>query len=341
MPGTPGASQIRSNQPGASTKSQLVGTGSSSAGASNQPTPKKPVGNWSSPIAYPSDLNEGHADYVQFKFFDYLAPYQGATAGGGTGYVNDYNGPFAKGALGEGGLSPANQYPIISLYLPEDLSTSYAATWGGRQFGPLAGIGLGIAGTVMNAGNAQAAKDNAAKLAQQTPGMVQGAIPYIGARLVSEAMNNIPGMGGNVQANDILATTRGEILNPNTEVLYQGPELRTFNLNFKMVARNKAESENIKKICTTFKKAALPSGLSQTPNLISVPKIVKVTFKHKKSDHPYLTQYKCAAIGNVSINYTPDGAWASYVSGAPVAVTLGLQFTELKLVYSEDIDKGF
>ena len=33
--------------------------------------------------------------------------------------------------------------------------------------------------------------------------------------------------------------------------------------------------------------------------------------------------------------------WASYVGGAPVAVTLGLQFTELKLVYSEDIDEGF
>jgi hypothetical protein len=287
-------------------------------------------------ISYPSDLSEGHGDYVQFRFLTYEPPYRSGNTPGpntdATKFINQYNGSFA-----DGNLNSASNYPIISLYLPEDLSTSYAATWGGRQFGPLAGIGLGIAGTVMNADNAQSAKDNAAKLAQQTPGMVQGAIPYIGAGLVAAAMNNIPGMGGNVQPNDILATTRGEILNPNTEVLYQGPELRTFNLNFKMVARNKAESETIKKICTTFKKAALPSGLSQTPNLISVPKIVKVTFKHKESDHPYLTQYKCAAIGNVSINYTPDGAWASYVTGAPVAVTLGLQFAELKLVYSEDI----
>jgi hypothetical protein len=340
MPGTPGPN-IGKTQSGASTKSQLVGSGSSSAGASKQPTPKKPVGNWSSPISYPSDLKENHADYVQFKFYDYLAPYQGATAGGGKGYVNNYNGPFAKGVLGEGGLSPANQYPVISLYLPEDLSTSYAATWGGRQFGPLAGLGLSAAGAVMNAGDEGAAKREAEHFAQQVPGMVQGAIPYIGARLVSEAMNRIPGMGGNVQANDILASTRGEILNPNTEVLYQGPELRTFNLNFKMVARNKPESVAIKTICDTFKKASLPAGKSNTPNLIGVPKIVKVTFKHKSADHPYLTQYKCAAIGNVSINYTPDGAWASYVTGAPVAVTLGLQFAELKLVYSEDIDEGF
>jgi hypothetical protein len=335
MPGTPGPN-IGKTQSGASTKSQLVGSGSSSAGASKQPTPKKPVGNWSSPISYPSDLNEGHSDYVQFKFFDYLAPYQGAYTGG-KDYVHQYNGAFAEG----NGLSPANQYPVISLYLPEDLSTSYAATWGGRQFGPLAGIGLGLAGSVMNADDDKAAKANAEQFKQQVPGMVQGAIPYIGAGLVAAAMNNIPGMGGNVQPNDILASTRGEILNPNTEVLYQGPELRTFNLNFKMVARNKLESESIRNICTTFKKAALPSGLSQTPNLISVPKIVKVTFKHKTKDHPYLTQYKCAGIGNVSINNTPDGAWASYVTGAPVAVTLGLQFTELKLVYSEDIDEGF
>jgi hypothetical protein len=290
-------------------------------------------------LRYPNDLNNTHSDWVRFQFFKYDAPYKTGNSltpnSNVSQFLNQYNGKFAKGTFG------SSELPDIAMYMPEDLSTSYAAKWGGREFGPLASLGLSAAGAVMNATDEGAAKRAAEQLKQQVPGMVKGAIPYIGAGLAAAAMNNIPGMGGNVQANDILASTRGEILNPNTEVLYQGPELRTFNLNFKMVARNEGESETIKKICNTFKKAALPSGLSQTPNLISVPKIVKVTFKHKGSDHPYLTQYKCAGIGNVSINNTPDGAWASYVTGAPVAVTLGLQFTELKLVYSEDIDEGF
>jgi len=293
------------------------------------------------PLKYPGDLAESNADYVSFKFFKYAPPYKGgagggASAGGGTGYVNTYNGAFENGE----GLEPAS-LPIIVMYMPEDLSTSYSQTWGGREFGPLAGLGLSLAGGVMNAGDKGAMTAAATAFGTKLNDTIGGVMPYMGASLVSAAMNKIPGMGGSVTANDILASTRGEILNPNTEVLYQGQGLRNFNLNFKMLARSKAESDIIKNICATFKKASLPIGKDKAQNLIGVPNIVKVKFKHKSGDHPYLTQYKCCGIGNVSINYTPDGAYATYTNGAPVVVSLGLQFQELKLVYSEDIDKGF
>ena len=292
-------------------------------------------------LKYPGDIAEGNGDYVSFEFFDYAPPYKGGTGGGATpaaggAYVNSYNGAFENGE----GLEPSGLSTII-MYMPEDLSTSYAQRWGGREFGPLAGLGLSLAGGVMNAGNGGAAAAAAADFGNKLSGTIGGVMPYIGAGLVAAAMNKIPGMGGSVLPNDILASTRGEILNPNTEVLYQGPTLRNFSLNFKMLARSSAEADIIRNICTTFKKASLPRGKDTAQNLIGVPNIVKVRFKHKTQDHPYLTQFKCCGIGNVQINYTPDGAYATYTTGAPVAVTLGLQFQELKLVYSEDIDKGF
>lgn len=162
-------------------------------------------------------------------------------------------------------------------------------------------------------------------------------------------MNSIPGFGGGVTSNDILASTKGKILNPNTEVLYQGPQLRTFSLNFKMVPRTDDEARLIKRICTQFKRASLPTGSSgNEKNLIGVPKVVGVTFmsappnsNKAASKNEWVSQYKISALGGVDINYTPDGSWSTYRDGSPVATQLTLQFQELKLIYEQDVDSGY
>ena len=51
----------------------------------------------------------------------------------------------------------------------------------------------------------------------------------------------------------------------------------------------------------------------------------------------YVTQYKPCAITGVEINHTPDGAWAAYKGGAPVATELKIAFKELKLIFSQEI----
>ena len=316
-------------------------TGAGSTKPATPATPAKAAGKWKPAVRYPSDIAHGTGDYVLFQFYDYKPPYDGTKAGNAPNqsqnqYVYKYNGAFDDG----NGLAKANDYPEIIMYMPEDISASYKSNWGGRTFGPLAGMGLDLAGSVMNA-DAGGMSNAANTFGNEMKNITNGALPYIGATAVAAAMNIIPGMGGNISANDILASTRGEILNPNTEVLYSGPELRTFDLNFKMLARNKQESDDIRNICTTFKKASLAQGNKKSSIMIGVPKIVKVTFKHKNDRNKYITQYKCSAIGAVNINYTPDGSWATYTNSAPVAVGLKLSFQELKLVYSEDIDKGF
>ena len=51
-------------------------------------------------------------------------------------------------------------------------------------------------------------------------------------------------------------------------------------------------------------------------------------------------QYKMCAITNVDVNYTPDGAWATYGDGTPVATTLSLSLQETKLLFAEDVIRG-
>ena len=39
-------------------------------------------------------------------------------------------------------------------------------------------------------------------------------------------------------------------------------------------------------------------------------------------------------------SYTPDGSWATYGDGAPVAIQLTVSFQETKLLFSEDVAGG-
>ena len=50
-----------------------------------------------------------------------------------------------------------------------------------------------------------------------------------------------------------------------------------------------------------------------------------------------LPRFKMCALTSSDINYTPDGTYATYLDGQPVAVGLQLSFQETKIVFSEEI----
>ena len=53
--------------------------------------------------------------------------------------------------------------------------------------------------------------------------------------------------------------------------------------------------------------------------------------------HPHQVQFKPCAISNEEVPYTPDGTFATYSDGAPVAVELRLSFMETKVVFAQEI----
>ena len=56
--------------------------------------------------------------------------------------------------------------------------------------------------------------------------------------------------------------------------------------------------------------------------------------------HPYVTQFKPSAITGFDVSYTPDGAWATYKDGSPVATTISISFKELKMLYAEELNQS-
>ena len=74
---------------------------------------------------------------------------------------------------------------------------------------------------------------------------------------------------------------------------------------------------------------------------IGLPDLCQVVFMQGAGMHPVLPKFKMCAITDVSVNYTPDGSYATYGDGQPVAIELGLTFQETKMVFQEDIEQGF
>jgi len=301
-------------------------------------------------IRYPDDIGAGNSDYMMFEFMDYVPPFNSKVALGNAASYDAYNSSINK-------LTRNTTWPQIILYMPEGLSVSYKANWDGKKFGNIAAGVLSAAGAAAG-GNVEkffkALGETASDTAKRAP-------TQIGAGAVSAIISGIT--GDSVSTNDIFSSVGGQILNPNAELIFGGHDLRTFTFSYKLVPYNLTEAKIIFDkggIIHAFKKAMLPSfesgdfttgkgsdfstvnkGESSAIGFIKNPKIVQPYFMSGSSTHPYLPRLKPCTITDFDVNYTADGVYASHVGGYPAAAEISISFIESKLVYSEDIDKGF
>lgn len=133
--------------------------------------------------------------------------------------------------------------------------------------------------------------------------------------------------------NNVLARTDNIILNPNLELLFQGPQLRPFTFQFKMSAREKPEAEQVKKIIKYF-KYHMAVRQETTGLFLKAPNVFEIEYQYGTSTpHPGLNLIKKCALTNCSVDYTPLGTYATYEDGTMVAYTLSLQFQELEPIY--------
>ena len=293
-------------------------------------------------IAFNSDT-----DYVVFQFGKYKPPFsQEAASPGEDAYVG-YNASINDLEIQEIGVPNVNgtsrTIKSIMLPMPQDLSNELKNEWQGKSF-----TRMGKAAISAAAGGAFSTAVGAVK---DLPGNVNA----LREALTTTVLNKIPGVGGNITANDISGSTRGVIMNPNAEVLYDSPNLREIGMVFKMVPRNETEAQTIKNICDAFRIASSPiyggdgeivladgdsNPLSQD-NFIRVPFLCKFAFRRGSGNHPWLAQFKPCAITRVQVNYTPDGTYATYSDGSSVATELSINFLESKLIYQSEIAQGY
>ena len=155
-------------------------------------------------------------------------------------------------------------------------------------------------------------------------------------------------LAGYVVGNTSLATrASGMVINPNMELLFSGPKLRTFNFEFNFAPRFKEEAEQVRQIIRLLKMHSAPVITKTGSLFLKTPKIFELEYIYNGdgsdtadgNTHPYLNKIKPCALVNVVVNYTPGNTYMTYADGGSmVQTTLTLSFNELEPIYNIDYD---
>ena len=138
--------------------------------------------------------------------------------------------------------------------------------------------------------------------------------------------------------NSLFTRATGKVLNPNLELLFNGPKLRKFSYNFRFTPREERESREIKRIIKFFKKNMAPQRVP-SKLFLKTPNVFKLKYIFKGGgQHPFLNKLKMCALKNFNVQYAPDGSYMTYDDGSMTAYNVSMDFAELNPIYENDFD---
>ena len=136
---------------------------------------------------------------------------------------------------------------------------------------------------------------------------------------------------------NVFTRTTGKILNPNLELLFSGPGLRSFNYNYQFTPREDREAKEIRSIIKFFKKQMAPKRKGKL--FLESPNVFKLKYIFKNGQqHPFLNKIKICALTSFNVQYTPDGSYMTYDDGSMTSYTASMTFQELNPIFAEDIE---
>ena len=351
-------------------------TGAKEAIKNNQPLPKPPAsikseinnstkGQASAKsqrrggvLRYPLEALTGTTDYLQINIIEYKRQPNQLTrpTGFGANTLSSAVGGTSSGSLAK--RSVVNDGSIL-LQVPSNVQDGNAVNFGDSSMNTLIGAAAGVIGNTMQAGGKRVAetiegkqslssglgafgadvkKDLKERFGEST-GLGQAAQDFMNAKLTSSALGIF---GGNVSAQQLLARQTGQIFNPNLELLFDAPTLRSFTFSFKMTPRSQQEARQCKLIIRSFKqnmapKANLEGGqVGGTGIFLKTPNIFELSYKRGGRDHPFLHKFKQCFLTNFSVNYTAEGTHTTYDDSTPVSMTMDMTFKEIEPIYDTD-----
>ena len=227
---------------------------------------------------------------------------------------------------------------VISLPMQPGISESNSVGWGNNELNPLqlAGASTAVAAQT-TLGNAIAGEGfDLSGLLQTTKGTLSAAAKAIGEDTIKAYF------AGQAIGANIIGRSTGLTINNNLEVLFNGPNLRSFNYNYRFTPREPKEADKIKQIIRFFKKQMAPKR-STSRIFLKSPNVWKLKYTYKNGDsHPFLNNIKICALNQFTVDYTPDGSYSTYEDdggrgdGSMTSYQVSLGFLEMTPIYNDD-----
>ena len=334
---------------------------------------KHRAGRGSEIMAYPLDidLNQDHFKITRYKYVrpdinQSKAPRQESVADGfGTKPVNVAGDSVIGSKLGgsiilpmpkatdvngvEWGGSDLTATGLFALGAAQKLDESALAALASVPTGGAGAIGqeaLRAAGVTFGTGTAtgisgeqlKAQRDAKKNLGRgdATTGNAVGVGQAITAQAIASGASLF---GADIDTDVFLARTGGRVLNPNAEMLFQGPVIRDFSFEFTMIARSEREGREIRKIIRFLKTGMAPKF--QNTAFLANPDVFTLEYKNGPGKNDRLKTVNLFNPGGLALttlktDYAPSGYWSAYRDSQPVALKLSLSFTELRPIYEGD-----
>ena len=303
-------------------------------------------------LRYPIDMDTNEQDYLQIRIFSYKA--------GGL--------PTIATATNQGQTARQEQpREIIQIPIPNAIRDQNSVNWGAGNMTSTSGeAAQAVAGALLSEGGAAGAEGAAGALQDgfETGAALLGGLGSAGLNALKNkfirrrfAANKLAGalggLGINVDVNQAITRLGGVIENPNLELLFTGPALRTFQFTVRFTPRSAPESARVRQIIRALKeRSAVKKGVSfggfnETGDnlLLGTPDVFRLEYKKRGSvgtglgnNIKGLNKFKTCALTNVSVDYTGEaGRWAAYDGDSqPVTTIVTLAFSELVPLYDSD-----
>ncbi len=279
-------------------------------------------------LVHPTGLGKSKQDVIRFDMMEYMPQDFINASSQALGFSNAGRSDFLIRSIGS-----------VTLPIPSGISDQNNADWGSQSMTALdifkADVALSTlngaaTGTGAGAGFADAAGGYANFLRSKTGSNA----------LTTAAVNAFAAAAANVDGQQLLARTTGQVMNPNMELLFKGPTLRPFSFKFQLAPRGQTEADNIIQIIRFFKQGSAPIR-SKSNLFLKSPHVFRLTYIHrgeKGEMHKKLNAFKTCALQGFGVNYTPTGNYATYQDGTMVAYDISMSFSEITPVFNDDYD---
>ena len=277
--------------------------------------------------AFPTALKTNGQDYIKFTAFKYT---------GGT--LSPTASTFVPSPVASTSLS--SPQGTVALPIQSGISDSNMVSWGQDELNAIDSSIAAVAYNGITGTNGQLNEGSIRYVLDKTFEGLEQAVKLADTDERKKAIAlYFAGRAANV--NNLLARVQGKVLNPNMELLFQGPALRPFTFAFRLSPRNTDEAKEIKDIIRFFKIRMAPK-LGSGSLFLEAPHVFEIKYidGNVNSDHASLNRIKLCALQTCNVDYTPDGNYATFKDGAMTSYGLSLQFTELEPIYSNNYDSN-
>ena len=242
-----------------------------------------------------------------------------------------------------------NRIQNIFLPMPPALSSSNTADWAGTPLGVLGNaLTSGKIDNLLNKGKAAfTGKGAGTGVVDDLVASSKSIFTEAGTVISREVIDGLSGISG-INVGAAISKSRGDIVNPRQEVIFQGINFRKFVFTWRLQPRSEHEVNTIINIIKTLKYHSAPElgENAGRAGFFLYPAQFEIEFLHVEDNNEFTTNIYVpkiakSVIENVTVNYTSSGIWSSFNSGAPTDIELTISFQETELITKSKVEDGF